>query len=144
MAWKGYPYSSDESLGQDIERTYRQNLSEERVEGKETITPADQVIFMTHTGPAAADTTHYPTYEETIQAGCQYLTNILKEKDLQKQVLINIHGHIHRGYGQSRIQRIPVVNPGSLKEGRSVLLTLAYSPIKEKWETTSTEFVYLS
>jgi len=33
----------------------------------------------------------------------------------QQRVLVNVHGHVHNGWGMSKVLSVPVVNPGSLK-----------------------------
>lgn len=33
----------------------------------------------------------------------------------QQRVLVNVHGHVHNGWGMSKVLSVPIINPGSLK-----------------------------
>jgi len=59
----------------------------------------------------------------------------------QSHVTCNIHGHTHPGRGQSSVVAVPVVNPGSLKEGNFGIITLRVD--SGKWRLQSAQFIHL-
>lgn len=59
----------------------------------------------------------------------------------QDSVIANIHGHTHPAPGSSMCCSIPVVNPGSLKEGRFGVLVVSRSETTRRWAVTERRFV---
>jgi|JI10StandDraft_1071094.scaffolds.fasta_scaffold423811_2 Icc-related predicted phosphoesterase len=59
-----------------------------------------------------------------IDSGSTSLRRILGEGNLQRSVLLNIHGHTHDASGIARIGKITVLNPGALQDGRYASIVL--------------------
>jgi Icc-related predicted phosphoesterase len=82
--WNGFPYLSHEEIDKAL--TAYINLALEKV-GEE-----EQVILMTHVGPASTNTSWdtRDTFASPIYTGSKALDTILKEN--QEKILCNIHG----------------------------------------------------
>lgn len=95
----------------------------------------ERCIFNVHVPPYGTVLDRCPKLDENLQvvfnmgnpvsmqAGCQALTDVIKER----QPLLGVHGHIHEGRGNIKIGRTTCVNPGSVyPEGilQGVLVTL--------------------
>jgi Icc-related predicted phosphoesterase len=74
-------------------------------------------------------------------SGSKTLNTLLKNP--KYNFLVNIHGHTHAGTGRSNVNKVQVINPGSLKEGNFAILSLEKSEVSQTWIIKSTEFINL-
>ncbi|KAI8894221.1 hypothetical protein BC833DRAFT_605653 [Globomyces pollinis-pini] len=70
--------------------------------------------------------------------GSQSLTNFFNGDFDFEQLICWVHGHSHACSGISHIAGVPIINPGSLKEGKFAILELKCS--KNRWYIASTTF----
>ncbi len=115
MKWPGFPYGSDQDTRGDVAKLRRLITETE-----------DQVLVMTHVGPAGCDT---QVEQEDLSAppvtmGSEELRRIMVEDKVQDKSVLLLHGHSHRAWGQSKVGRVEVVNPGPLTMGRYAILEL--------------------
>ena len=77
---------------------------------------------MTHCGPSISTTTVSYEGKNVIQSGSTYLSEFLQ--DNSNNILMNIHGHTHDGYGYRRINSMNIVNAGPLLYGKYTVIDL--------------------
>eukprot|EP01012_Entosiphon_sulcatum_P065944 TRINITY_DN94993_c0_g1_i1.p1 TRINITY_DN94993_c0_g1~~TRINITY_DN94993_c0_g1_i1.p1 ORF type:complete len:265 (+),score=38.12 TRINITY_DN94993_c0_g1_i1:28-822(+) len=129
--WTGYPYAETGDIAPDCQ---------ELVETVKAVSPPPaSVILFTHCGPAQASTATATISQPPVQSGAPALGDALR--DLWPAVFLAIHGHTHDAAGSSWIDRVQVVNPGSLSEGRFAVLKLQEK--SNRWELSSARFEYL-
>ncbi|CAG9330238.1 unnamed protein product [Blepharisma stoltei] len=87
-----------------------------------------QYIILTHFGPLGSDTTK--SFKDGVESGNQGLTDLLYE--FRDKILINFHGHQHRGKGIFIWNGIPVVNPGPSVFGNYCEINIR--SIDNRWE----------
>lgn len=93
---------------------------------------------MTHDGPYDSATTTHQGEEGQLKFGSPGLAElILEHKD---RLVMNLHGHCHAGNTFDYEMGAPVINPGSLKEGAFMVLTLAQ--VDGKWKISSVTKVF--
>ena len=86
---------------------------------------------MTHDGPdTSATTTHWHDEEGQVRFGSPAQAELIKEH--KDRLLMNLHGHCHAGNTFDYEMGAPVINPGSLKEGSFMVLTLTRQDSKWK------------
>ncbi|KAI3640688.1 hypothetical protein MIR68_001566 [Amoeboaphelidium protococcarum] len=130
--WDGYPYKfhhhPEEWMSSDLGSLLSQQQSQISHQGGHG---GRNTILMTHCGPAYASTTdinRQPLYQNSrINSGSFALNQYLMDSYVQSSVCLNIHGHTHYGIGRQQIGNISVLNPGSLKDGNLMLITLQSS-----------------
>mmetsp|Transcript_47760 Transcript_47760/g.123884 ORF Transcript_47760/g.123884 Transcript_47760/m.123884 type:complete len:174 (+) Transcript_47760:647-1168(+) len=95
--------------------------------------PKDQIIFLSHCGPASSKTTIVEAEDGSgkIYSGSTSVEDLLCHRDNPSRAVVCIHGHTHASRGQAKVADVPVVNPGSLKEGNFAVLQLVRE--NQKW-----------
>eukprot|EP01027_Heterolobosea_sp_BB2_P003314 GEZU01005039.1.p1 GENE.GEZU01005039.1~~GEZU01005039.1.p1 ORF type:complete len:335 (-),score=54.73 GEZU01005039.1:26-1030(-) len=161
--WKGFPYPTEamikDQLDQLDDRLHAAvnehladigdpSLTSDQDEGNNNTNNRNRcVILMTHCGPAGCSTALYEDEKRLrILMGSSAVRELLESSFMQQHVFLNIHGHTHPGFGVSKVGRVQVLNPGSLKENRFALLRLRKSSgiaNSGSWALESVEFVCL-
>ncbi|KAI9178865.1 hypothetical protein H9P43_005527 [Blastocladiella emersonii ATCC 22665] len=132
--WPGCPYATDAAFGEELEKCVRPVVEYVHGEG-------EQVVLMTHSGPAECATTlidadpstdpdAFLREHPTIATGSPALAALLRSPPTpptQGKTLIPllVHGHTHWARGVQNVRGTHVVNPGSLKDGRAAVIHLA-------------------
>ncbi|KAI9002304.1 Metallo-dependent phosphatase-like protein [Gaertneriomyces semiglobifer] len=126
----------------------------------------DWQILVTHCGPAGLGTTdvnrtpHIP--DTRLETGSRGFRKVLSSPEYQSplatenssvtpaenidrpvNVLFNIHGHSHFSHGVSHLGRIPIINPGPLKDGRYAIATIEHvlgMSMQMEWKLVGVEF----
>jgi len=129
--YEGFPYQNDSEFSKELGNI------------KHFLSDAKQTILLTHTGPEFSSTSINLSDDvnDPIYFGSLALFKLISDKS--NNILINLHGHIHDGVGKSRINRVDVVNPGSLSNGDFCILELARNFVDSKWIVKSTNFINL-
>ena len=108
-AWKGYPFTSDESFGKELESI---------ISSMKEVNNNQQIIFMTHNGPFSCDTTFFKKvniHSPGITSGSETLRAFIEQDEVQNKCLCHIHGHTHLfRAGSSLVGTLPIVNPGKV------------------------------
>jgi len=140
VCWVGYPFASEEQIQASLEKVLKGDVAPASVK-EDRINEADTIVLVTHTGPYSASTTvdQVIVDAEPIHSGSKALKSILLEPVYQKKILLNIHGHTHHALGLTRVGKIFVLNPGSLRTGHFGLLSLKKLP-EGRWQIAGTEF----
>ncbi|KAL0491072.1 metallophosphoesterase YsnB [Acrasis kona] len=141
QAWVGYPFKEEEEFKAEWSPFFNEHIKD-----KFSSQPNAQLLLMTHVGPSGSDTVRYhPSLDDhIILSGSDTLQETFKQElDFQAKTVLNVHGHTHLGKGQSQYTNIPVVNPGSLKEGNWAILTLERVDQKP-WELVSTQLLHFN
>lgn len=73
-----------------------------------------QIIFATHVGPINTKTNIALIEGESIEFGSESLRQFIESN---KNIMINIHGHCHDGFGEDKIGETRIFNQGSLLHG---------------------------
>ena len=130
--WTGFPYSNDSQLKEDLNLTMKKNFDKNK-----------QTILLTHVGPSGSSTSiDYDDPKKQIIAGSNAIEEVLIEN--QFKIFLNIHGHIHNGTGRSKINKIHIINPGSLSQyGDFAIIRIAKNSVNKKWILASSEFLTL-
>eukprot|EP00033_Pygsuia_biforma_P002859 GCRY01003154.1.p1 GENE.GCRY01003154.1~~GCRY01003154.1.p1 ORF type:complete len:347 (-),score=71.25 GCRY01003154.1:202-1242(-) len=116
VIWDGYPFSKEENK-KGLEALL--NHFPKEPPASCPVSPDDQVIVLTHSGPSQCGTTlHALDSQHIVFAGDDDLKDCLSSKFAQENCLLNCHGHAHNAYGLAHVFNIPVFNPGPLKDGR--------------------------
>lgn len=137
QVWAGFPYSSDESYGEDLSKVLDPMFG---LHGSNTqLQQQDAVILMTHVGPHKSCTTFSRLdVGRGILSGSPTLLQYLNKQELQHHTVMNIHGHTHDAPGHTTIGRVTVSNPGPLLCGQfgvySLLRDESCSPV---WRISS-------
>ncbi|KAJ1994727.1 hypothetical protein H4R33_000150 [Dimargaris cristalligena] len=137
--WDGFPYDEG-SMERDL------SLVVDKLVG--TKSPNHTVVWLTHNGPSncvTCETNSDPDGrpESREEYGSSALRQVLENMSRLHPVALNIHGHSHHAWGLGRSGRVPVVNPGALRDGRFVIVTLskvAGSGDSDQWMMTDCEF----
>jgi len=133
IVWEGFPYTEQQS-GEHLQRVW-------------TAASAlpDQVLLLTHCGPYDVGTTvcWKDVDREPIQSGSTNLRRLLCTSDVQRKVVANLHGHTHDATGMAQVGSVPIINPGSLMEGRYATVVL-HKPQDGEWSVQSVAFERLS
>eukprot|EP00485_Elphidium_margaritaceum_P007169 CAMPEP_0202709590 /NCGR_PEP_ID=MMETSP1385-20130828/21685_1 /ASSEMBLY_ACC=CAM_ASM_000861 /TAXON_ID=933848 /ORGANISM="Elphidium margaritaceum" /LENGTH=404 /DNA_ID=CAMNT_0049368887 /DNA_START=33 /DNA_END=1247 /DNA_ORIENTATION=+ len=144
LYWTGYPYADDDAFGAEYTP-----FIDALIKNKD-IGENGSVVLFTHNGPALCGTTmdwRLNAANKVITTGSQHVTQSLLNEKLSGKVICNIHGHTHKGYGQSHIGDVRVINPGSLKgkDGDQNFALLELAQFKDSsWTVSSVQFVTLS
>jgi Icc-related predicted phosphoesterase len=145
VLWEGYPYAdqypdsnfflSDQMFEKDLEEMW----SKVKTHIEETnTTPNIKFILLTHHGPYYSSTANMQFKNMWVYMGSKTLQEFLKKNN--KEILMNIHGHSHGAQGMHKdLNRIPVVNPGPLVEGKFAVLKLKRD-FNDEWIMTKIEF----
>ncbi|XP_019863786.1 PREDICTED: uncharacterized protein LOC100634094 [Amphimedon queenslandica] len=134
QCWDGFPYNNEDDINKDLTQLLEPFL------GKDTPlrSPEDQLILMTHCGPSNSSTSRFcDDPNAVIEAGSMSLYNWLVKPELQRRVLLNVHGHIHHGYGEAHVGMISVLNPGPLLDGHFSLYTLTRKGDPLQWSLSA-------
>uniref|UniRef100_A0A7S1PH49 Calcineurin-like phosphoesterase domain-containing protein n=1 Tax=Percolomonas cosmopolitus TaxID=63605 RepID=A0A7S1PH49_9EUKA len=128
--WDGYPYKSDAELLQSMTDL------REKVEYKLKEHSDKQVILFTHCGPSESQTTLFwkDTNSDIITSGSQSMSEWLKTKEMQRQCVANLHGHTHPATGKAHIAKVPVINVGSIREGRYAYMDVIFDEKDDKYK----------
>jgi len=145
LIWEGYPYQTEQELNKDFEIVITKHLS--TLNDKKS---KDFIILFTHNGPSQSSTSvdWRNSDESPIYAGSDSIRDVLLNPKYRENIVVNIHGHIHLGFGMSHIGNIPVINPGSLRgktseENRFVILTMVQSKKTRVWGVQNVEHISL-
>lgn len=126
--WDGYPYNQQDNLESDS--AFKNDV----IETLELI-KADpdankkKMVLLTHNGPQNNTTTKSTHSNKVVQSGSAELCNIINKN---KDIILNIHGHTHDGYGQFRLNDTVIANPGSVRDKRYAIITLS-KITKDEW-----------
>ncbi|ETO04784.1 hypothetical protein RFI_32611 [Reticulomyxa filosa] len=131
LKWEGYPFNTDKELGEAFASVLTDHLSQLTLL-ETSDKPRDSIILFTHSGPTQSSTTvDWREPDDTpIYAGSDSIRECLLNPKyvcflfFRDAIIVNIHGHVHLGFGQGHIGNIPVINPGST---RSVVFFLFFS-----------------
>lgn len=143
--WAGFPYQSNEAMAEDLQKF----LDPIFFTSTDQLEPGSSIVFMTHNGPRESSTTEGRIRGEVnlraplvpIISGSTALHELLCKDELQKHVIMNIHGHTHDAPGQAVIGGTTVLNPGALVEGRFGIYTLESSPEQSRtWDLVCVSF----
>lgn len=128
--YKGFPYQSDTEF------------SEELIKIRPLFSSQVQTILLTHTGPEFSSTSLNMSDDpnDPIYFGSMSLFKMISSNN---NILVNLHGHIHDGVGKARINRVDVINPGSLSNGDFCIMELGRNFVENKWIVKSTNFMNL-
>mmetsp|Transcript_47742 Transcript_47742/g.123817 ORF Transcript_47742/g.123817 Transcript_47742/m.123817 type:complete len:292 (+) Transcript_47742:60-935(+) len=139
--WDGYPFDNELEMKRSMRDFFSESANPARVpllgqrkEDKGTIPrpalfcsmeddltlplkPKDQIIFLSHCGPASSKTTIVEAEDGSgkIYSGSTSVEDLLCHRDNPSRAVVCIHGHTHASRGQAKVADVPVVNPGSLK-----------------------------
>ncbi|KAF2075661.1 hypothetical protein CYY_003034 [Polysphondylium violaceum] len=130
--WVGYPYQKESELEKDLDQMVAHSQLTTNVKDD------DRIILLSHSGPFNSGTTvdQVEDPKNPIYSGSKSINTYLESN---KSIFLNIHGHTHHSSGMGRVGKSFIVNPGSLRTGHYVLLTLEkYDNVL--WRIKSTEF----
>jgi len=130
--WTGYPYQKEEDIQVDLDQMLSHSQSTTKL--KEN----DRIILLTHSGPFTSGTTIDQVEDPgtLIHSGSKSINTLIENN---KSIFLNIHGHTHHASGMCRVGKTYIVNPGSLRTGHYMIVTLE-KYCNELWRIKSTEF----
>lgn len=114
--FRGKPYKTREACNFTVEKYLKTQLDSQ-----------GQYLILTHFGPLGSDTSRNPA--QGVESGNQSLSDLLFE--FRDRILINIHGHMHRGAGIFNLNGVYVVNPGPACYGKYSEIRLKY--VENSW-----------
>jgi len=148
VVWRGYPYQNnydrpDYNLSDAI---YTKELNESFDKARtniknENTTENIKFILLTHNGPFYSQSSIMEYKDKCVYMGSIGLSKFLKK--YKGEILLNIHGHTHKGKGLYVLGDANVINPGALTLGCFSLITLKRD-CNDDWFLYSTEFIDLS
>ncbi len=148
IVWKGFPYQnsiekpdyniSDELYAKDLFENFdNAKLSIKNSNANENI----KFLLLTHNGPFYCQSTLQEYKEKCAYMGSLALSRFLKKNS--EEILLNIHGHTHRGKGLYSFDNLSVINPGALSCGSFCEIVLRRN-CNEEWFLYSANFIDLS
>ena len=87
---------------------------------------------MTHCGPSHSSTSLRDVGRKEIQMGSDEIFRFIQSQYNCNKILFHVHGHSHNCWGMSQVGKIPVINPGALKDGRFAIAELVC--LDGKWK----------
>ncbi|EGC33782.1 hypothetical protein DICPUDRAFT_154099 [Dictyostelium purpureum] len=140
--WAGYPYQTEQEVETDLTETFEASKQQQTINSKSPLKTNDKIVLLTHMGPYNSSTTidQIECKDAEIYSGSKSINKFILEN--QSQIFLNIHGHTHHATGMARVGKTYVVNPGSVRSGHYVILTLE-KYCGQLWRTKSTEFFKL-
>eukprot|EP00026_Physarum_polycephalum_P014189 Phypoly_transcript_14677.p1 GENE.Phypoly_transcript_14677~~Phypoly_transcript_14677.p1 ORF type:complete len:287 (+),score=22.88 Phypoly_transcript_14677:112-972(+) len=138
--WVGFPFQTEEQIKAALDTILRGPLAHSSSQG-DCISEKDTVVLVSHVGPHDASTTVDQVIidAEPIQSGSKALRSLLLEPAMQKRIMLNIHGHTHHALGMTRLGKMFILNPGSLRTGHFGILSLRKLP-EGRWQINGAEF----
>ena len=131
--WAHFPYN-EHQYGEKLEKVWNETSP----------TDQEQVLLLTHCGPAEVSSTTAVLYQDNktpIESGSSNLRRLLETVEMQEKVVVNLHGHTHMSSGMVRVGKVSVVNPGALVEDRYAVMEL--SKKNDLWQLESCTFKHI-
>ncbi|ORZ39755.1 hypothetical protein BCR44DRAFT_1425583 [Catenaria anguillulae PL171] len=126
---------------------------------QEAVDKGDQVVFLTHSGPATSATTLIRTdvtepdpiwkFYHHVNSGSPSFLDILRTPPkptsgtpvTRPLIPLVLHGHSHWSRGVHRINASTVVNPGSFKDCAAGLIELKRDAESGEWKVGTVELI---
>lgn len=137
IVWNGFPYflptyfQSDAKYSKDLHDLF--DMIDKDIKTKKPINP--KILLLTHNGPYGVKTTFSNEDGIYVQSGSIGLMKLIEERD---DILINLHGHTHKGYGQDKINSTLIFNTGATKYNRFTVMDLEKNE-ETGWEIKAIE-----
>lgn len=136
--WAGWPWADEVAIGRGLRQAVRSVLRER-----------DDILLLLHSGPARSSTSSVTgvdpndldvpgAREHPIESGSTAVRELLLAPEVQGRAVAAVHGHTHAGVGSTHLGATRVVNPGSLRFGRSYAM-LRFVRSGRRWRLLGVE-----
>lgn len=93
--------------------------------------------------PYYQGTEQIPPTNQLGQNRTRSLGTSYQSKETISSILFHVHGHSHSAWGISHLGKIPIINPGPLRDGRFAIVTIRHGlgvGLVQQWILDGVEF----